>query len=121
MVKKILLSLFFVYYLILPGFSQTVTNVGTDFWIAFPPNDSPPIPTLKIFISSDFFTSGNVYSAFPGVNQSFTVVPGIVTQLIVPSGVVLQGGIENKGIQITSTDPITVYGLNNETASTDAF
>ena len=116
-----LLTFSFLFWALLanPAFSQTVTNVGTDFWIAFPPNEAPA--TIKIFISSDFSTSGNVTSAYPGVDQSFTVIPGIVTQLNVPSGVVLQGGIENKGIRITAADPITVYGLNNLTASTDAF
>lgn len=77
--------------------------------------------TLKIFISSDFTTSGTVTSDFPGVNQGFSVIPGVVTQLTVPSGVALQGGIENKGIHITSADPIAVYGLNWQGGTTDAY
>ncbi|MCX6252067.1 MAG: hypothetical protein NTX61_15125 [Bacteroidetes bacterium] len=103
------------------GFSQTTTNVGTDFWIAFPPNQGGAGVTLQIFISSNFSTSGNVTSAYPGVDQSFTVIPGIVTQLTVPSGVALGTGIEDKGIRITSNDPVSVYGLNHRSASTDAF
>lgn len=103
----------------LAGLSQVATNVGTDFWIAFPPNSAGQ--TLQIFISSDFSTSGNVTSAFPGVNQSFTVTPGVVTQLTVPPGVQLLPGTENKGIHITAADPIAVYGLNKRSASTDAY
>ncbi|MCX6249953.1 MAG: hypothetical protein NTX61_04290 [Bacteroidetes bacterium] len=102
------------------GNSQTITNVGTDFWIAFPPNVTLQA-TIEVYISSNFNTSGNVYSAFPSVNQSFTVIPGVVTQLTLPSNVVLHGGIENKGIRITANDPISVYGLNNKIYSTDAF
>lgn len=102
------------------GYSQPATNVGTDFWIAFPPNNDYTA-ILKIFISSDFSTSGTVSSAYPGVNQSFTVTPGLVTQLIVPSGVALLPGVESKGIHITAADPIAVYGLNRKTATTDAY
>jgi uncharacterized protein (TIGR02145 family) len=100
--------------------SQTITNVGTDFWIAFPQNQDT-LATIKLFISSNFTTSGTVHSAYPGVDQGFTVTPGIVTQLTLPSSVVLQGGIEDKGIRILSNDPVTVYGLNNNPSSTDAF
>jgi uncharacterized protein (TIGR02145 family) len=94
--------------------------VGTDFWIAFPPN-STYTATLTIYISSTVATSGNVTSAYPGVNQAFTVTPGIVTQVTVPPGVALQSGIENKGIEVTSNDPIAVYGLNAYAATTDAY
>ena len=103
-----------------PGHTQTLTNLGTDFWIAFPPNNTASAQ-LKVFISSDIATSGTVSSAFPGTNQNFTVVPGIVTELTVPSGIALSGGIEDKGIHITSAAPIAVYGLNWQNATTDAY
>ena len=77
--------------------------------------------TIELFISSIYSTSGTVSSAFPGVNQNFSVTPGIVTQLTLPSGVVLQGGIENKGIRVTSNDPISLYGLNKFLYTTDAY
>jgi hypothetical protein len=108
------LSMFF------QGTAQTQTTVGTDFWIAFPPNQSTSA-VLSIFISSTIATSGNVTSAYPGVNQTFTVTPGTVTQVTVPSGVALTNGIENKGIEITSNDPIAVYGLNNQPYTADAY
>jgi uncharacterized protein (TIGR02145 family) len=79
------------------------------------------VAIIQVYISSGFSTTGTVQSAYPGVNQNFVVNPGIVTQLTLPSGVVLQDGIENKGIHITANDPITVYGLNNWSATTDAF
>jgi len=118
--KRFIISCLCGLLLSIPGFSQSVTTAGTNFWIVFTPNDNPN-PTLSIFISSTIATSGNIYSAVPGVNQSFTVVPGIVTQVSIPVGVILSGGIENKGIQITANDPVTVYGLNYVPHSTDAF
>jgi uncharacterized protein (TIGR02145 family) len=99
---------------------QNLTNIGTDFWIAFPPNNSSTA-TLHIFISSEYATSGTVSSAFPGVNQSFTVTPGVVSEVVIPSGARLTPGTEDKGIRITALDPVAVYGLNFVLASTDAF
>ncbi len=100
--------------------AQTYTNVGTDFWVAFPPN-LQLTAVIRLCISSNVATSGTVQSVFPGVNQNFTVTPGIVTQVTLPSAVVLQSGIEDKGIRIISADPVSVYGLNNDPSSTDAF
>ncbi len=99
---------------------QNLTNIGTDFWIAFPPNNSSTA-TLHIFISSEYATSGTVSSAYPGVNQPFTVTPGVVSEVIIPSGARLTPGTEDKGIRITALDPVAVYGLNFVLASTDAF
>jgi uncharacterized protein (TIGR02145 family) len=96
------------------------TNVGTDFWVAFPANFVTN-PTIKFFISSNFSTSGTVSSAVPGVDQNFTVVPGIVTEVILPYEVALVAGIEDKGIHVVANDPISLYGLNRKTASTDAY
>ena len=103
----------------LKGATQTVTNVGTDFWIAFPTNYSPP--TLFLFISSEVATTGTVFSDWPGVNQNFSVTPGVVTEVELPGNVTLSGGIEDKGIRVQANDPIAVYGLSRVTASTDAF
>ncbi len=110
----------FCLYLTGNGFTQTITNVGTDFWIAFPPNSGPNLQ-IKLFISSNYSTSGFVSSVFPGLNQSFTVTPGIVTQLTIPYGVQLVDGTEDKGIHVTSNDPISLYGVNTAVASADAY
>lgn len=99
--------------------AQPTTNVGTDFWIAFPRNQSSA--ELKIFVSSNYTANCSAISAYPGVTQSFSVTPGILTQINVPVGVALAGGVENKGIRITATHPIAVYGLNKQLGTTDAF
>ena len=119
--KKYLLSLLFSLCLIPIGHSQTLTSSGTNFWIAFPPNTSYTA-TLTLFIVSTVSTTGNITSAYPGVNQAFTVTPGTATQIVLPSAIALQSSmIENKGINITSVDPVTVYGLNAFAATTDAY
>ena len=114
--KVILLILIF---LPVKSFPQIQTNAGQDFWIAFPPNVG--FYSIKLFISSEVSTSGTVSSAFPGVNQNFTVTPGLVTEVILPPEVQLSGYIENKGIHVTANDPVAVYGLNLKPASSDAY
>ncbi len=103
------------------GLSQSMTNVGKEFWIAFQPNVDNNPPQLFINISSEFATNGFISSSYPGINQIFSVVPGVVTQITIPSGVIQQSGIENKGIRITSNNPISVYGVSQGEFSTDAF
>ncbi|MBN1199799.1 MAG: hypothetical protein JXA23_10640 [Bacteroidales bacterium] len=119
--KRFVLILIGFRLLLLPCLvqSQSLTNVGTDFWVAFPPNWSNP--NLYLFISSNYATSGTISSPFPGVGQDFSVSPGIVSQIAIPSTIALQSGIEDKGIHITSLDPISLYGLNRVNASTDAY
>lgn len=117
--KRILIFLLPILLTAAPGFAQNLTNVGTEFWIAFPRNSN--LGSLKIFISSEFSTSGSVTSAFPGVDQNFTVVPGVITELTVPIGISLLTDTEDKGIHITTANPVAVYGLNWANASTDAF
>ena len=119
-IRKYLISCLLALLSFVPGHSQTVTSEGTDFWIAFPPN-AASLPVLSLFISSNYSTNGNITSAFPGINQSFNVVPGVVTQITVPTSVALMGGIENKGIEVTSADPVSLYGLNRASFSTDAY
>jgi uncharacterized protein (TIGR02145 family) len=120
--KKLYLIILLSITGLIHGNGQTITNVGTDFWIAFQPNWNSNPAVLQLFISSTFSTHGYVYSAYPGINQNFNVVPGTVTTLTLPSGAMINGGIvEDKGIRITSEDPITVYSLNRFGASTDAF
>jgi uncharacterized protein (TIGR02145 family) len=114
-------SIFLFMLILVPyqSLAQGLTNVGQDFWIVFPPNTG--FNEIKLFVSSEFNASGTVSSVVPGVNQDFTVTPGIVTEITLPSEVQLSAYIENKGIHLVSDQPVSVYGLNRKPASTDAF
>ncbi|MDD2964224.1 MAG: hypothetical protein PHQ65_07955 [Bacteroidales bacterium] len=89
-------------------FSQVVTNEGTDFWVAFV-NSPTTNDEVRIFISSSTETTGSISSSIPGVNQSFTVSPGVMTEITLPQSVRLSGGVENKGVRVTSLAPVVVY------------
>jgi hypothetical protein len=96
-------------------------SLGTDFWVAFPGNLSPG--TLSLFITGPTATSGTV--AIPGLafSQAFTVTPGNVTTVVVPTNAEIDTSdvVENLGIHVTAGAEVTVYGLNRVQFTTDAY
>lgn len=97
-------------------------NKGREFWIVFNTNNDNFGVALSLFITGDVATNGQV--EFPdGSSQSFSVTPGSVSTVDVPSSFLstLQDGIESNGIRITAGEEVTVYGLNQKTFTTDAF
>lgn len=97
------------------------TTAGSDFWVAFTQNNSSGA-ALTLFISSGSSTTGTI-SPNGGAAIPFSVTPGHVTSVSIPTSYELAttDGIENKGIHVTAHAPISVYGLNDITATTDAF
>ena len=94
---------------------------GTDFWLMFDANLSPP--EMSLFITGDTNTSGVV--SVPGLAFSapFTVTPGTVTTVVVPAGahVTALDSVTNQGVRVVANDEVTVYGLNRVPATTDAY
>jgi uncharacterized repeat protein (TIGR01451 family) len=95
---------------------------GTDFWLAFPQNYTAT-SALSLFITGDQATSGTVEVPGLSVSEPFTVTPGTVTTVNLPSTVSLNtsDGVQPKGIHVTAQNEVTVYGLNRIQASTDAY
>ena len=95
---------------------------GTNFWLTFPGNFSDQ--ELTLFITGDTATTGTV--AIPGLlafSAPFTVTPGTVTPVALPTDAQLQSSdtVEDKGIHVTSNAEVTVYGLNRVQFTTDAY
>src|SRR3954449_8568973 len=90
----------------------TYDSRGTDFWETFPGNYIGLPTTLSFFISGEQAATGTV--GIPGLSfsQTFSVSPGAVTQVPVPTTAELQTSntIERKGIHITASAPVSVYG-----------
>jgi uncharacterized protein (TIGR02145 family) len=118
--KTYLFSFLFVFLFIFSGHSQAPTNLGTDFWVAFPRNQDLTA-SLSLHIISQVATTGTVSSAWPGVNQNFSVTPGVATVVTLPSDVALNDTLENKGIHIVSNAPVSVVGYNALTGSADSY
>ncbi|MFT5264204.1 MAG: hypothetical protein ACI8YQ_002950 [Polaribacter sp.] len=116
-----LLVLFASLFSIPNSFAQP-DNIGTDFWLMFNENNSTSA-NQSLFISSTIATTGVVAIPGLGFNQSFSVTPGAVTTIALPSAVDMNtiDVVENKGIHVTSDTDVAVYGLNQQATTTDGF
>jgi hypothetical protein len=113
----LLLSFTFLY-----SNAQAPDSKGKDFWLTFPGNLSAG--NLTFFISGDEATTGTVSAPGTGFSTNFTVTPGAVTSVVLPTNTLEINSsdvIENKGIHITSGKEVTVYGLNRVQFTTDAY
>lgn len=95
---------------------------GREFTLAFPPNYSAT-GDLSVFITSDHGASGAVEIAGLGFFEEFTVDANSATEVELPSlaqpaeyNVVL-----DLGVKVYSDNDISVYGLNYQVGTTDAF
>ncbi|QEC52663.1 PKD domain-containing protein [Anseongella ginsenosidimutans] len=97
--------------------AQNTTNKGTDFWTTFTShinveNGEFYPPGLALYITSDVSTSGVVSIPGRGYSDEFTVSPNNITIVQVPFGLSYTGtseAPEQKGIHISSRDPVVVY------------
>lgn len=98
--------------------AQTSTE-GTDFWFGFMENDGANI-TLELYISAR--TQANVQiRSLRGFQRDLTVQPGATQRVIVPiSHMPTIEGLSDRGIHVTSDEPISVYQLNKRQFSADA-
>jgi hypothetical protein len=108
------------------GASTSMT--GTDFWLAFLPNYPPELGpnNLALYITSVQGATGSVNIASLGVNLPFTVAANGATTVAIPTTIPLGDGtsyelVENKGIEVSASNPVAVYGLNNEIYTSDGF
>ena len=102
--------------------AQGSDNKGTEFVLAFSSNYLAQ-GNLRLFVAGDTATTGTV--AIPGLtwSQNFSVTPGAITSITVPSSamVTTTNGKANRGILLTAAAEVAVYGLNQRFATTDAF
>jgi gliding motility-associated-like protein len=99
----------------------TIPTVGTEFWVGFMKNYSTP--NLELMISSETATTGVVSIPAQGWNLNFSVVPGTVTTLTIPSALAYHQNnqtIENKGVLVTTQDTVSVFASNIDPNTTDA-
>jgi len=103
-------------FLINNAFAQSgSSNIGTEFWTGYMDHINGAGnggSQMILYIASDVSTSGTVAindNSFTAI--SFTVTPNQVTLVPIPSAAFLgnTNGTQNKGIHITSKNPIAVY------------
>lgn len=104
-------------------FSSLVSATSTQgdrFLISFAPNNSQG--ELLVFVSADLDTTGQL--VHPGGTIDFTVPAGDVESITVPSAPFqgqAQNSVSSATALITTNNPVTVYGLNKLSATTDGF
>jgi hypothetical protein len=105
--------------------AEPLSNAGKEFWLGFPSNCECGVATQTLYISATSATTGTV--TIPGLSfsEAFSVTPGTVTAVKLPETTEIQPGASNvtedKGIHVTAGAPVTVYGLNDESFTTDAY
>lgn len=116
-------------YRLLPGAANPQTcsrsSTGPDFWLMFPGNHVERAPSEQegtfLDISSEVATTGTV--TVPGLNitKTFSVAAHSTTRVQVNTEVTNNNLVENRGIHVVTQHPVTVYGLNNQFATVDAY
>jgi IgGFc binding protein/Bacterial Ig-like domain (group 1) len=112
------------------AFGAAPSSQGTDFWVTFESNcatdgcGSPSGPgNLYLFISGGTATSGTVTDPGISFSQTFTVTPGSVTSIQVPSNAEddSSDSVDPDGVHITAGAPVSAYGLNTLEYTTDGY
>jgi IgGFc binding protein len=102
--------------------SSGLSNAGTEFWLGFPTNYGGGTQ-LTLYITGSTATTGTVTVPGEAFSEAFSVTPGSVTAVKLPSGAqsMTSDGIEEKAIHVTAGEPVVVYGLNDYPFTTDAY
>lgn len=95
---------------------------GTEFWVGFPGNINNQ-GLRQLYITAEADAEVNINIVNPAFSTTVTVASGSLTTVNLPNTVDIQtsGVVENKGIHINSDVPVTVYVMNQQQATTDAY
>lgn len=109
---------------------QSAGNIGTEFWIAIPPNEINPFPVdeLEIYVASAYETEIEVFDAAAGRTYKRKLMPFEIRTLSDKRGetdwtweVRESEQVVKKGIRITSAQPVSVYVLNSKVTTSDGY
>ena len=104
-----------------PAADETISE-GTDFWVAFPANYSSQ-GAITLYMSGTEAGTGTV--SVPGQEWSadFTITAGSVAEVALPAEFQIgeYDAITAKGIHITSTTGVSVYGINQMPGTSDGY
>jgi hypothetical protein len=103
-------------------------TLGTEFWLTFPGNYAPDPanpPRLTVCVVGEPETTGLV--AIPGLgwSTSFRILPGTLSSTVVVYGLAELGSLNDrtaaKGVRVTASHPVTVFGMNQVEHTADGF
>ena len=118
--KRLILLILIILAHLLPA--QSVTTLGTDFWVTFmKARDTGNEPVLTLIISGKNCT-GRVENPNTGWYEDFSVTEGEITNIQIPldqAYTTALGAPTSKGLHITTTDTIAVFASNYQSAIFD--
>jgi hypothetical protein len=97
--------------------AQDFSNKGKDFWIGYGNhvrmfNIGQGVEKMQLYITSDINTSGKVQITSVGFTQNFTVSANQITTIDIPrTAALMDDGLYNHGIHVTSLNPVVVYSF----------
>jgi hypothetical protein len=103
---------------------------GTEFWLCFQRNfKDPKTPTtqtelhLELFLTGDQDARVNITIDGIGYNKNFNVSGGTVLNVKIPAEAQVKSDEvkERLAVHVTSSSPISVYGLNRRFQTTDTY
>src|SRR5436190_2716698 len=102
-----------------------IPTKGKDFWIGFPyqPVFNTGNKRCEVFITSEFSTSGTISIPKQGWSQAFTVNANQTTSILLPINQVENSTsevVENKGVQILTSDTVSVFAISFQQYTADA-
>jgi gliding motility-associated-like protein len=106
---KITSTLFLFLFLSSTLLSQS--SEGTDFWFGFMEHRDNGVNSKVVMITSKTNTSGTISVPLQNFSEDFTVSANQVTLINLPAFTEVEGSefIQDKGIHLTSEEPVTVY------------
>ena len=122
--KSCLFLLFFFCCFGLINYSSAQSDTkGMNFYFMFNLNDMISTQQLSVFITSDVNTSGVVSISGIAFVQPFVVTANTVTTVLVPNSVAFHTSdvVDQLAVNVTALADVTVYGLNRNQFTTDAF
>ncbi len=105
-------------------------TLGTEYWIAIPPNEINPFPVdeLEIYVASAYETEIEVYDAAGSKTYKRKLMPYEIRTLSDKRGetnwtweVRDAEKVVKQGIRIIAARPISVYVLNSKTTTSDGY
>ncbi|MCB9222767.1 MAG: gliding motility-associated C-terminal domain-containing protein [Crocinitomicaceae bacterium] len=120
--KHLLVFLTFI-GIVLNSNAQQLTNEGTDFYVAFTQMYDQANAVFEINISSRTNANGTVQITGTGFSQNFTVAPGVVTTVTLPSAAAninVSEVVLERAIHVTTDVPCTVYASTFHSARSEA-
>ncbi|RZK61727.1 MAG: hypothetical protein EOO85_33100, partial [Pedobacter sp.] len=121
--KFLLAALVLFFFGKIVAFAQSTSNKGTDFWIGYAGHIDGLVSRMTLFLSSDVNTTYQVTSG-GSVIASGNIIANVVTPVFINPNqhnvYIATSDVKelNKGINVTSAEPISVYCVISNNART---